>query len=255
MTTKNILIWGLIAVFLSSCVSRKPDCSYVSNADYNQRIIINNPHYRKKTNSIGIVFNIGTTAAGAYAGHEFLPLVKYKSGENLQNYKPANAAIGAVVGFSVGYLLNSWVGNNKKMELDDPNKWIKKANREYRFLKNSLNSITVINKNIEPNFRIRSFTDYTDFETLFPNSKRRDEIVAECAGKDISRNDISYIIDQNPKSESTLALKKEYVTKAQNLEDLFTSDRLYPEALVNIEEYFLVYDASIRNCLIIIKRL
>lgn len=247
MNYKFILFLGLLAAILESCVTRKPDCSYVSDADYNQRVIISNPHYRKKTNVIGIAFNIGTTVAGAYSGYEFLPLVKYKKGETLQNFKPANAAIGAVVGFSVGYLLNNLAGNNKKLDLDDPNRWLRKSNNEFRLLSNNFSSMTVINKNIEPNFLIRSFNDYSDFITLFPNSNRKEEIIAECSGKEMSRNDLKYIIDQNPNSENTKPLKKEYILKAQNLEDLFISDKLYPETVQNLEEYSINYVKSIKN--------
>jgi len=247
MKISNILCYIVLALMITSCVTSKPDCTYISDADYNQRITISNPHYRKKTNAIGITFNIATTAAGAYAGYENLPLIKYRNGDNFESYKPANAVIGAAVGFSLGYLLNHWAGNNKKVDQNDPNKWIKKANKEFRLLKKDNNSIVVIHKNIEPRFQVKNFTDFIDFETLFPNSKRKEEIIAECAGIGMSRNELKFIIDENPKSDKTLALKKEYIIISDNLDDLFAADKLFPEAKIDIEEYSVNHVKNIKN--------
>ena len=230
---KNILLFTFVLFLLNSCVVNKPDSSSVSSDDYNTRRIVTNAHFHKKLSATGITLSIGGVALAAYGGYN-AKLITYQNGENRTCIKPANAFIGAVVGYSVVSLINHSFGMNNTVNCSDPTKWLKKANRHYLFVRGDYNSFTAINKHIETNYSIRNLQDVKDFDYVFKNSSYTDDIIKKSISN-LNRDDLYQVIKIFPSSNSTIDAKKKYVLTSPTLDELITAKKIFPETNIDIE--------------------
>ena len=126
-TFTPVIISVLVLSLMSSCVVNKPDLNGISQKDYNTRRKVSGAHYTKRLSVTGIILTAAAPVAGAVAGYN-INMVSVQKGDETVPVKPANAAIGAVVGYSVANLINYCVGLNKETPATDPTKWTKNIN-------------------------------------------------------------------------------------------------------------------------------
>jgi outer membrane protein assembly factor BamD (BamD/ComL family) len=175
---KNIGLAGLSALILTlqGCYTNRPTATSVSSPDYNKRVSVSGAGYRKKGNAIGVVFNVGMIGAGAYGGYN-MNLVQQQTGNGREPVRAANAAIGALAGASVAYLIDQIAGKNKTYPVKNTKEWIRKANDDYRFLNGDNDQFDMIHSSIESRFSVKSLDDVKDFKTAFPNSNYAENVV------------------------------------------------------------------------------
>ena len=175
---KILASWFVLCISLQSCYTNRPIASNVTAPDYNKRVNVAGAGYRKKGNAINVVFNVGMIGAGAYGGYN-INLVQQQTENGKEPVKVANAAIGALAGASVAYLIDQIAGKNKVLPLKSPDDWIRKANKEYRFLAGSGPNFTIIHPSAERNYMVRNMQDVIHFKDAFPNSNYTDNIARQ----------------------------------------------------------------------------
>lgn len=246
MKVANFIVILTIFSFLQSCVTSKPDSWSVSELDYNKRVSITGPYYKKKLSPVGITFTAASTIGGAYAGYNANAVTYYK-GENKKNLPVADAIIGAAIGYSFAYIINRWAGNGKDKECTDSKSWLKKANKNFVYLYNNNSTIHAIHKSAETNYTVKNYKDFNDFVTAFPNSGSIDNIILSTSNNVVSREELKVIIQKYPNSPSILQLKKEFVKQSKTFIDLLDASEKYPETSLNIEELGYKLVVSISN--------
>ncbi|MEI7676006.1 MAG: hypothetical protein WCJ03_04435 [Bacteroidales bacterium] len=230
--SKNIQYLFLFFI-LVGCVVYKPDSNGVSSPDYNQRVEVEGAHMDKVLTPIGVTSIAASTIAGAYYGSKS-DLIKYNSGVEEKTSKPGNALIGAAVGFSASYAINRLMGWGKITQMFDEEKWVKKANKNYKLISAKGNTLYIIPKRVEPDFQIKNIDDINQFKSLFPNSQYEEEIVKRAIPV-VSRLELLQVKDLYPNSQSLDILKKEYILRSKTIDELFSAKDLFKQTNLDIE--------------------
>jgi len=218
----------LFPFLLSSCYTLKPDSLRISDPDYNKRRTVYGAYYKKKNNGIGIAVNIGATVAGGVIGYR-TPLINYRTDTEMKTVKPANAAVGAIIGFSTANLISYLLGKNKTVPTNSSADWIYKANKNYKLLsQNSIEDFTVINKTVESNYEVKNINDIHDFVKVFPKSKYSEEVFA-IGLKNLNREKIPLLMSNFPNSTNLDKAKYKYIDLCDSLNTFFSAIDKYPE--------------------------
>ena len=170
--------WFILSLLLQSCYTNKPIASSVSSPDYNKRVNVSGAQYKKKGNAFDVVFNVGLIGAGAVGGYN-MNLIQQQTGTGREPIKVANAAIGALAGASIAYLIDQIAGKNKTYPINNYNDWIRKANDNYRFISGSNESFTIINSGVEGGYTVKNLSDVKDFKEAFPNSSYTENVALQ----------------------------------------------------------------------------
>jgi hypothetical protein len=229
------MIMVLVIPFLiNGCVVNKPDAGRVSYRDYNGRKVVSDVHYHKKLSPIGISVSIGSAAVGGFAGYN-MNMITRQDGETRTAIRPANAFIGALIGFSVCNLVNYSFGLNKREGTSDYQKWLKKANKNMLFARNEGTSeFVAIDKNAEFQYIVKNIQDVRDFRTAFPYSSNSGEVIKKSVPA-VSRYELLEIISLYPDNPSTMDAKTEYIKKSPSLNELISAREKFPETNFDIE--------------------
>ncbi len=231
---RNIAII-LTALFLASCATFRPDSSDTTYKDYNGRITVERPHYNKRTNVVGYAGMALSAAAGGYAAYKYGGdgiITYYNNGEK-KHLKAADAALGALTGFTISYIVNNLIfkPNNSKYiySEDEYKKWIKKAGLDdkYNFLESNGSNLSIIDKSYESNFKVRNDTDIEDFQKAFPNSSYLEDVL-EKSIENVSRSKLFFLIKMYPNSKNINRMKKQYVESSPTLLDFYENYYAYP---------------------------
>lgn len=236
--TRHIL-WGLAAVLLlPSCVSYQPTATSISDADYNQRISISNPKYKKKHNALGLTFDVGMPVAGAVLGYNSLDPFVRRTDEGRETVKAGGAVLGALIGTGVTYASHAI---NKYGSVTTPrNKqnWVSKAfGSNYIIIDDMGSSLRVINKDAERNYTVKNVGDVQDFANAFPSSVYCEEMMAS-AVKNLKRADIPGALQVYPQSVHAQQLKDRYINESTTFEDLKEAVAKYPKSAGEVENLF-----------------
>jgi len=218
-----ILIFGV--VIHSSCVRYKPTAHHDAE-DYNRRINVQ-AGYMKKTTAIGHIFKISTTIAGGYAGYNSNLIMRQKGDERI-SIQPANAALGALIGYSVASLINYGMGINKEKECKDENRWLKKArlHKDYAIVNGQGNYFRIMPFVVETNYLVKNITDVSDFVKVFPKSDLRHN-VADKGLQVIPRQDIPTLITLLPDNPSNLNYSKKYIDLSPSLQECIEAKKRF----------------------------
>ena len=216
----------VLSVLFQSCLTSKPVAGSASSPDYNKRVNVSYPGYKKKSNAIDVVFNVGLIGAGAYGGYN-MNLIQQQTANGKEPVRAANAAIGALAGASIAYLIDQISGKGNIYRATDPNKWIRKANNNYKFLKGSNDNFTIIHSAAEMNYTIRNINDVRDFKTAFPNSLQTDMVFKQGINN-LSRNELPELIEMFPNNQYAEAAKIKYIESSANFEDVVAAIKKYP---------------------------
>lgn len=236
-------------ILLNGCIVSKPDSVKVYPADYNTRKTVAEPHFHKKLSPIGISVSIGVPLICAYAAYN-TSLVTIQNGENRSKIKPANAFIGALVGFSVTSLINHSLGLNKTIPASDPQKWLKVANSNYLVLPNSIqqHQFTAISPSSEFNFAINNIQDVRDFKSVFPVSAEKD-VIFKKAIDNCKRADLPELLSLYPESKYKDEAKIAYIERSSTYDELTYAVSKYPEININVEKKLVDFIVNITHAI------
>ena len=225
----------LCIVAITSCVTNKPYYNNVSQFDYNKRCEIANPVYKKTISPVGIGSIVAGTIGGGYAGYQ-AKLVRFNDGQKQQSFDVGGAVLGAAIGYSVTYFANRLAGWGKTVTNVEPEKWLKKANTQFKYLGNYAGSIKVIHSSIEPDFAIQSLQDAHDFAKVFRNSPYTNQVTQTAlTSSNIQRQELLEVIDLFPTSASLTDFKRKYVRLSPNIDALLEASKRFPETKLNTE--------------------
>jgi hypothetical protein len=175
---KSVIVAAMI-ILTASCVSKKPAAKYVSNPDYNERIEVEKPYYKKRANGFGITVAVVLPAGGAVAGYFATP-VRTQDGDQLKKSRAGGMVAGALVGAGIAYFTGRIAGYGKTVEVKDVNEWIRKANPEYKMLRqDNTNKFVLIHPSVESKFIVKNMNDVYDFKFLFPESSYTEDVVKQ----------------------------------------------------------------------------
>lgn len=245
---RTILSILLIVVIISpGCVVQKPDSSYISQADYNTRRTVQNAHFRKRTSGFGVVVAVSATAAGAYLGSQS-KMVSYYKGTELKNAPAADAAIGALAGLTLTYLVNYACGLNKKMPIDNPNHWLNRSNKNYLFVNGNNGEFEVMHKSAHDKYAVKTFKDVEDFTKAFPASPRTNDIFW-MGGQTLERSRLPQLIDLRPENPYNIKIKYRYLILSPSTLDCIEAKNRYRELTDSAEIRAIEKIASVPDAL------
>lgn len=235
---KNTLAIYLLTPFMfSACVVSKPDCTYVSQPDYNKKVSVENAHFDKVLSAAGYTAFAATTLAGGYYGYQSEMIHYYQEGKR-ETFAPGGAVIGAAAGFTLTYLVNRALGWGKTDPAYDPKKWIKKSNNQFILISNNSNNYKLIHQSAEPYYVIKNLKDADEFKKAFPNSYYVDNAF-KSGVENCTRNEMPELINYFPKSKYVTDAKIKYVNLSPSYDDLKTASRItYPGLGLDLEKKY-----------------
>ncbi len=228
-----------IVIGMNGCVVRKPNLSGVSEKDYNGRRKVTGAHYTKRPSVPGIILTAAAPVAGAIAGYH-IPIVTMQKGTEMQPVKPANAAIGAVAGYSLANFINYCVGLNKNTPAYDPVKWTRSISSQYAYVPNSKDqngNFYVIDKSFEKNYKVRDINDAKQFYALFPNSQYRNTVFQQAVNA-CNRSQMLDLLALDKNNSYANDAKKKYINQSSTYEELEMATNKFPEIQMEYEDRF-----------------
>ncbi len=226
-----ILLIANILFLNSGCATYRPNSNKVSGPDNNGKYKISEPHYKKTPNALGITAVSASTIAGGYLGYQSHTITYYQNGEK-QHLQYADAAIGALVGFTTSYILNRLIGGvGKTKKMKDPNKWMQKSkiNDEYNIVNPTYDAFTIIDKSYESKFKPKNYKDIKEFDYAFgAQSQYLDNTLIQALPY-LSRNEVMLVINKYPKTKSIDKIKYDYIDKSENVTDLFLAKHKFSD--------------------------
>lgn len=243
---KKYIILTLV-VLLQSCYTLKPDSSGLSSKNHNDKQSISQPVLVKKRNPIGITVNIAAPIIAGAAMYEYVdPVVKYQDGSETKGFKPANAAIGILGMLTINKIIDYSMGLNKPADLTEVSvqKWLSKTelNKNYNFITNdNYSSLLMIPKSKESQYVIHNIKDVLEFKRFYPAASTENigEVINKATSQ-LSQEDLATLIQTYPSHPNIYQSKVKYVETSRNYDELWSRNRNYPEAKVNLE--FLASD-------------
>lgn len=231
------IIVVILFMFTTGCVTYKADSGSISTPDYNQRIVVSEPHYDKVLTPIGVTSIVASTIAGGYCGYK-TDIIKYNSGVEQKTSKIGNTVLGAAIGFGTSYAVNKLLGWGNTKDVNIATDWIKKANRNYLLINSTSNSMTIIPKNADYGYQIKSLADANQFKSVFNNSIYEDDVF-KIGVSNLARYELPSLINLFPNTTSLLLAKDKYIVRSQNYSDIVNAVKMYPESKNNYETNFL----------------
>lgn len=206
-----------LACVLQSCVSPQ---GTISRADYNGRRYLQGASYKVKKKPFAVTINVGAGVAGAVIASN-KNIVNYYDGTERKTLQPANAVIGAMIGYAAGNLFTRMLGLHKNTTKVPENEqemkqWIRKQKviaGNYEFLRYN----QIIEGKYESNYTVKNLQDVRDFKKAFPNSSYSNAVVDKAM-------------------------------KQFNREDLYTLSKMYPGRKDDIKEVYFAKTYTMPQC-------
>lgn len=233
-------LWTIVSIILvTSCVTYQPIASQISDADYNKRITINKPNYKKKANALGFTVSFGLPIAGAAIGYAVDPVVTVSDEEGRKGSPIAGAAIGALAGTGLTYLTNSIMKYNNVSGINNEKAWVKKAfGKNYNIIETSKTQYRIVHKSAENCYIVNNFDDVKDFAKAFPNSQYADNVVKQALEK-VTRDQLPFVLELFPQTNYTQNLKDRYIKESTSYEKLAEALKKYPNTELDVENLFV----------------
>lgn len=165
----------LLITILTSCMTLKPESARVSSPDYNDRQLISDPHYVKRPNIIAYTGTLATTIGGAYGMYKLGPVTQ-QNAEGTYRVDAANIALGALTGFALGTAIQYIAGKNKRIPIDNPKKWVQKANKTFTVYDYNNNSLKVIPTTNSNKYEVKDLADIKGYYRTFPEGTLKSEL-------------------------------------------------------------------------------
>ena len=232
------LVGLVVALYGTSCSSLKPTASDVTKEDYNQRVKITNPAYKKKHSVIGYTFDIGMPLAGAAAGYASDPFVRQTS-EGQKSFRAGGAILGAIAGTGLTYISHAVQKYGSTSSVKNPKSWVKKAfGSNYYILDSSNSYLRIINNKAEKNYTVKDLSDVRDFANAFPNSSYTEQVVSQSLEK-LRRADLPEVLQLFPETALAQKLKDRYINESNTYQELASALEKYPRNSSEVEGMFV----------------
>lgn len=217
-----------VAFLFQSCATLKPLAKSVSEPDYNKRITVTEPQYKKVPNAIGYVVDLAFPVAGAVAGMYLPAIVSYdESTGGTVPMEAGNIALGALAGLGVANVANGIAGYGAIVNAGNHAQWVRKAcGSDYIVLSDKDNVIKLISKAAESSFSVKNQEDVEDFLAAFPGSAYSASVFDQAMAV-IPRTSYPWLIDRFPGQDFTMKAKTEYVKGARGFSELDDALKLY----------------------------
>ena len=246
-----ISILTISTMLFSACYSSRPAANKTSSPDYNKRVNVSGAHNVKRSNALNVTFQVGLIGAGTYGGYN-MDLIKHQTENGREPVRAANAAVGALAGAGLGFLFDYVAGKNTKNYNVDPQKWVWKANKEYRLLDKSYSrDFRIIHPSAEKAYTVKNIQDVRDFQTIFPNSSYTDNTFQQ-AIKHLDRNDLPELITLYPTNQYVEMAKVAYIKNSPSFDAALAAAQKYP--LKNADELCVTLIQSTKNAVDFIKK-
>lgn len=225
------------------CTSSKPIYYNQSYPDYNERIKVSKPKYKKKLNLVGYGLIATSTAAGAFGGYQsnFIVYNNSKTGERQTN-KSGNAVLGGLVGFGTSTLFNYLFFRKDKLlsvsnnEIDS---WVRKFDKRYIPIESesSSHSIMMIPKDGDRTYQFKDINDARIFKNTFPNSLYLDDNLKKSFDS-LNKSDLSSVIQLFPNANESLQkeMKTLYISYSRSLQEYINSISKFADVRENEED-------------------
>lgn len=231
----RLLVLFVIPLLLVSCYVKKPMAYTVHKPDQNGRVIVDEPQLAKKKNFIGYTFDLGVIGGAAYGAYTLAPFVTQKA----EGQKPINAlniAAGTIVGMGIVSFSDMIMGKNKRIKTNvDYHKWVKKANKDYNFLRKKDNGFIMYSPLSEKNFVVSNLQDALDYKLAFSGGENENRVFDEATQK-VLRNELPELIAAYSDNPNLSVAQKRYITESNNVRDYIAAKRLYNNISLNDEE-------------------
>ena len=227
----------VLPLIFTSCYVNKP-FGNVTEPDYNSRVKVEKTSFIKRSTPLGIGIKIGIVGAGAYGGYAS-QLIKYQDGNEQKPVNIANAAVGALAGVSLNYIIDRIAGNNTYTFNIDPNKWIEKANKDYKLISKSQHGIglrygiynlKLIHSSAEQKYIVKDTTDVIDFSKAFKNSRYEKDMLNQT--NVLNRNELIKI----SKLYDSDIVKTNVFFKSKGVADIISAKKLFGPLNYDIEK-------------------
>lgn len=229
---KNIVLALSTCIFLTSCMTYKPDSTQIQKTGHNEVIYVYDPHYKKRPNAIGYGAMGLAAVGGGYLGYTAdNGIFVRQDGDVRQPNRIANAATGALLGFATVNLTFHLSGMNKVKPSTNFQTWLNDTNnRSYVDCSEQLNSNLkkAIPRNMENTFKVSYINDVRMFYTAFGNSPRREEIFKQGVNV-VKRTQIPELLLIDPRSIHVNAAKTRYFETSQTVTELLEAKQRFPE--------------------------
>lgn len=233
-------LWLLVISFIGeSCTTLRPVASGISEADYNQRIVINEPRFKKKHNAIGWAFDFGMPIAGGIAGYTYGPLVKQTENGHVSS-TAGNIILGTLVGTGASYISSAICKYGSMEEPRNEQKWVRKAFGDGYIILDELagGKMRIINAAAERDYAVKNIDDVRDFVKVFPNSFYAEKTV-EKGLQNLKRNDLPLLLQIYPGTAHAESLKNRYIEESPTFQELESALAKYPKPASDVENLFV----------------
>lgn len=245
---KHLMCFAVL-MSVTSCLVNRPDLTGVTKKDYNSRREVKGARFVKRLNVPGIILTAAAPVAGAVAGYN-MNIVTMQKGTETKPVKPANAAIGAVAGYTVANFVNYCFGLNKRVTNANPEEWTKRINKDYRYIPETQkgNNFVVIDKHVESSYQVKNLNDTKQFYAVFPTSSYRDRVFKNSI-EVCGRNDMPELLALDSKNRYADEAKKKYIVGSNTYEDLTTAVFRYPGIPLDYESMFASKVKNVANAI------
>ncbi len=234
----HIILGLVIAVLASSCVTLQPTASRISNPDYNQRVEISNPQFKKKHSILGITFDVSMPIAGAVGGYFLDPFV-WQTSSGQKSMPAGGAVLGAIVGTGLTYANHAISKYGSSSTARNRQAWVDKAyGYDYTILESSGDFLRIINDDAESAFTVKTLSDARDFAYAFPNSLYSEQVVSQSISK-LGRDDLPEVLQLFPQTIHAQELKDRYINESRTYKDLVSALKMYPKPDSEVENLFV----------------
>lgn len=234
----HIILGLVIAVLASSCVTLQPTASRISNPDYNQRVEISNPQFKKKHSILGITFDVSMPIAGAVGGYFLDPFV-WQTSSGQKSMPAGGAVLGAIVGTGLTYANHAISKYGSSSTARNRQAWVDKAyGYDYTILESSGDFLRIINDDAERAFTVKTLSDAKDFAYAFPNSLYSEQVVTQTIAK-LGRDDLPEVLQLFPQTIHAQELKDRYINESRTYKDLVSALKMYPKPASEVENLFV----------------
>lgn len=235
---RHIILGLVVAILATSCVTYQPTASNISNADYNQRIEITNPQFKKKHSVLGITFDVAMPIAGAVGGYFLDPFV-WQTSDGQKSMPVGGAVLGALVGTGLTYANHAISKYGSSSPAWNKETWVYKAyGYDYTLLESSGDYLRIINDDAESNYTVKNLADAKDFAYAFPNSLYSEQVVTQTIAK-LGRDDLPEVLRLFPQTIHAQELKDRYINESPTYKDLVSALKMYPKPDSEVENLFV----------------
>ncbi|MBO4340517.1 MAG: sel1 repeat family protein [Bacteroidales bacterium] len=234
MKNISIVISVLISGLLVSCSVLKPTAYYVSEPDYNKRVVVSSPEYQTTKGVFGHILDFALPVAGA-AGGALSGAVVTLGDNGLEPSVAGGAIFGALAGTGLTLLANTVTRYGQTRSIGSFNKWLSQTGGGgYIILEENGREYRLIDPDAEYAYTVYNWQDVEDFHKAFPSSGNASGIVLQSV-KVLDRSQLPKLIQYYPDTDGILNAKRKYIATSSTYSQVLDAQSRYPGCYDHLE--------------------